>query len=121
MKAIRGAIAVVNNSPEAVEAASVKLIRQICQANNLTEQDITMLIFSATDDLSVAYPAQFVRKAGFGQLPMLCLQEMKVEGSLEGCLRVLALVNKDLPICTHVYLGEARKLRPDWAGESNGI
>lgn len=120
MKAIRGAIAVVKNCPAAMEAASVKLVRQICMANNLTEQDFTMLIFSATTDLNTAYPAQFVRKAGFSQLPMLCLQEMEVDGSLEGCLRVLALVNKDLPVCTHVYLGEARNLRPDWAGESGG-
>lgn len=120
MKALRGAIAPVNNMPEAIGNAAVNMVTQLCQANNLTEQDIVMMIFSATRDIYSAYPAEFIRRAGFSQVPMLCLQEMEVEGSIRGCIRVMVLINRDLPVSVHVYLGEARQLRPDLAGDCNG-
>jgi chorismate mutase len=43
------------------------------------------------------------------------MQEMAVAGSLPRCVRVLALWNSELPAerIRHVYLGQARTLRPD--------
>ena len=42
-------------------------------------------------------------------------QEVDVEGSLPMCIRVLLLVDIDVSQrdVVHIYLGEAKKLRPD--------
>jgi len=119
MKAIRGAIATVTNQAGPIGDAARILVEQICASNNLTPQDFVMLLFSCTKDLDAAYPAPAVREAGFSQVPLMCLQEMQVNQSLPGCIRVLALVRPDLPIISHVYLGEATRLRPDWVGDNH--
>jgi len=49
---------------------------------------------------------------------MLCVQEQKVDNSLSQCIRILVLV-EDMPVASHVYIGEARRLRPDWVGETD--
>lgn len=113
MKAVRGAIAPVNNNALAIQDAAATLFNSLCVANGITADDILMLLFTATSDLTAAYPAKGVRLAGYPQLPMLCLQEMEVQDSLRGCLRVLAVLDRNLPAVKHVYLGEAKFLRPD--------
>ncbi len=80
-------------------------------------EEVAAVIFTASPDLDAAYPAQAAREMGWNQVPMLCVQEMAVVGSLPRCIRVLVLWNTDLPPerIRHVYLGQARNLRPDWA------
>jgi chorismate mutase len=52
---------------------------------------------------------------GWVNVPLLCMQEMAVAGSLPRCIRVLVLWNTDLPPdqIRHMYLDRARALRPD--------
>jgi chorismate mutase len=47
------------------------------------------------------------------------MQEMDVKGSLAKCIRVLILceTDKQKDEMVHVYLREARSLRPDWVKE----
>ncbi|MBP7603818.1 MAG: chorismate mutase, partial [Spirochaetes bacterium] len=47
--------------------------------------------------------------------PLMCTREIPVPGSLPLCVRVLLHVNSDRPQedIIHLYLREARKLRPD--------
>jgi len=119
MKTIRGAVAPVANEADAIGKAAVQLVNTLCQANGVEGREIVFLLFSATRDLDAAYPAKAVRQAGFSQVPMFCVQEMDVQGSLPACLRVLALVSKDLTTISHIYLGEARQLRRDLCGDDN--
>jgi len=51
---------------------------------------------------------------GMTSIPMMCLQEMEVKGSLSHCIRVTVFTNlsEDKEV-KHVYLKEAKKLRPD--------
>lgn len=116
MMSIRGAVAPVKNTAETIGQAALDLITQICKANQITAEDIILLLFTCTQDLTSAYPAKAVRESGFTQVPMLCVQEMKVENSLSGCIRVLMLVD-NLKVANHVYLGEAKELRRDWVGD----
>lgn len=116
MKAIRGAIAPVENRAEAIGQKALALFRQVCQANSIGPDQVVLLIFTCTQDLTVAYPAKALREAGYTQIPMLCVQEQKVDNSLAQCIRILVLV-EDMPTISHVYMGEARALRPDWVGE----
>lgn len=115
IKAIRGAIAIEKNEAEAIYEGTKSLLLQIVEANNLAVKDIVNITFSATTDLTAAYPAKALRDLGWINVPMLCVQEMNVPGSLPFCLRVMLLANwdKEDQDVKHVYLGEAKNLRPD--------
>ena len=114
-RGIRGAISVDANTPEAIATATSELLERIVAANDVTLEDVTSVIFTATPDLNATYPARAARGLGWVSTPFLCVQEMQVAGSLPHCLRVLLLWNTDkLPNqIRHVYLGEAWVLRPD--------
>jgi chorismate mutase len=112
--AIRGAIAPVDNSRMGIAKAARTIFTAVVEANGLTEADLIALIFTATQDLTRAYPAQGVRQLGYNQLPMLCLTEMAVEESLPHTLRIMILTQNRLDCPRHIYLDEAQQLRPDW-------
>lgn len=116
-KAIRGAISVEENTEESVITNTKILMEKIIEDNKLVMENIVSVIFSVTKDLTKIYPAKVAREIGFSNVPLMCLQEMYVEYSLEKCIRVLITINSEenLPI-KHVYLKKAGKLRPDIQG-----
>jgi len=115
-RGIRGATCAESNTAEAILNATRELLERIIAANDVHTGDVAAVIFTASPDLDAAYPAQAAREMGWTQVPMLCVQEMAVAGSLPRCIRVLILWNTDRPAerIRHVYLREARQLRPDW-------
>ena len=118
LRGIRGAASVASNTKEEIWQTAKTLVTKIMSMNGLKADDIGALIFSSTKDLNVAFPSTGLRQLkSFRLVPLFDAQETDVEGSLPMCIRVLLLVDTDLTpenIC-HVYLGEARKLRPDLA------
>lgn len=112
---IRGATTVDVNEANAIIAATRELLEQIVAANGLSMETVASAIFTTTSDLDAAYPARAAREMGWVHVPLLCMQEMSVTGSLPRCIRVLVLWNTDLSPdrIRHVYLGKARVLRPD--------
>jgi chorismate mutase len=56
---------------------------------------------------------------GLDQSPLLCAHEMSVPGALSMVVRVMAHINSTKPAgrIHHVYLRNARELRPEWARE----
>ncbi len=115
MRAIRGAITVSENSErEILDAASI-LFRKIVEENNLSEEEIVSVIFSATKDLNAAFPARAVRELGYKYVPLLDVCEMDVDGALPMTIRVIIFVNREAALkeIKHVYLRGAAKLRPD--------
>jgi chorismate mutase len=119
-RGIRGATTVNANREETIIGATRQLLEQIVTANGLAAEDVASVIFTATPDLNAAYPARAAREMGWVHVPLLCMQEMAVPGSLEQCVRVLVLWNTDRPPdqIRHVYLGRARALRPDLVREA---
>ena len=119
-RGIRGAISVDANRAEAIITATRELLEQIVAANDLHPAAIASVIFTATPDLDAAYPARAARDMGWVDPPLLCVQEMAVVDSLPRCIRVLIHCNTDKPPgqLRHVYLGQARTLRPDLVEES---
>lgn len=116
VRGIRGAVCVSQDEPAAVLEATEKLLKAIIEANpELVVEDIACGIFTTTNDLSAAYPAQAAREMGWGAVPMICSQEIPVPGGLSRCIRVLLQWNTELPQneIHHVYLGSAARLRPD--------
>ena len=115
LRGIRGAITVEENTADAILSATRTLLEQIATANALHVDDIASVIFTATADLDAAYPAVVAREMGWVHTPLICMQEMKVQGSLPRCIRVLIHWNTECAPgdVKHIYLREAQKLRPD--------
>ena len=116
MRTIRGAVVAESDQPEAILGATRELLQTILEANpTLQPHDLASAFFSVTGDLHSAYPARAARQLGWTQVPMMCMQEIEVPGSLARCIRVLLHWNVDLPqeSIHHVYLGAAATLRPD--------
>lgn len=118
LRGIRGAITAEENQTEAILKATRQLLESIQEANpGLHPEDISSVIFTVTDDLNAAYPAEAARQLGWSQVPLLCTREIPVPGGLGFCIRVLLHWNTELEQkdVRHVYLGKAAGLRPDLA------
>lgn len=116
VRGIRGATVAEADNPEAIYTATTELLEAILAANpDLQLDELASAIFTVTDDLSTAYPATAARRFGWTQVPMLCAREIPVPGGLQRCIRLLLHWNTELNPAeiTHVYLGEAARLRPD--------
>ena len=113
-RGIRGAISVEANTREAILGATRELLQEMMKANGLVLKDIACAIFTATPDLNAEFPAAGARELGWNEVPLLCGQEMEVPGALPRCLRVLLLANTNRRAedMAHVYLKEAKALRP---------
>ena len=87
--------------------------------NGITEFDeIVSAIFTTSPDLTSTFPAEAARALGMKLVPLLCASEIAVPtASVPRCIRVLLHVNTDKKQVeiVHVYLRDAKRLRPDMA------
>lgn len=116
MRGIRGATTVEHDTKEEIWQAAREMVEEILQLNDLQAEDIGAVFFSATDDITAAFPAGGARHLpGFDMVPLFDARQMAVEDSLERCIRVLLLVDteKSQREIQHVYLNGAVVLRPD--------
>lgn len=116
MRGIRGATTVNADEKDEILAATRELLEAILASNpDLKTGDIASVIFTVTEDLASAFPAQAARDLSWTLVPMMCAREIPVPGSLSRVIRVLIHWNTDLTQSEikHVYLREAVKLRPD--------
>lgn len=115
LRGIRGAITVKENTASAIAEAVTELLQTLRAENGFSLEDVAGVFFTATPDLNADFPAAAARQAGWDQVPLLCAVEMDVPGALGRCIRVLVLVNTDRrqEEMNHVYLRDARSLRPD--------
>jgi chorismate mutase len=116
VRGIRGATSVPEDSPAVILAATREMLEEIIQANRIEDfSDIASAIFTTTPDLTSTFPAEAARAMGMRLVPLLCASEIAVPQSLPRCIRVLLHLNTDKrpEQIVHVYLGEAKKLRPD--------
>ena len=116
MRGIRGAATVESDTKEEIWRTAQKLIKEIVEKNKIEAEQIGAMIFSSTEDLKSAFPTAGVRQLPeFALVPLFDTRQIAVEDSLTKCIRVLILAETDKnqkEIC-HVYLGGAKKLRPD--------
>ena len=116
VRGIRGATTVTENTATAMTDAVHELLSEIEAHNLFQPQDIVCVFFTVTTDLNAIFPAAAARKRpGWDRVPLMDLQQMYVEGSLERCIRVLIQVNTTVPqsAIVHRYLHQAKALRPD--------
>jgi chorismate mutase len=105
------------DQPDEIIAAARELLVAILDANpTLNTADIASALFTVTDDLRSAFPAEAARELGWHQVPLMCAREIPVPGSQPRCIRVLIHWNTELE--QHeihpAYLGEAASLRTDF-------
>lgn len=115
-RGIRGAITVTEDSPKAIEDATVKLLSKIIESNNVEIENISHILFTLTKDLKSAFPAKFARENfDIKYVPLMNVNELDVDGSLKKCLRILMVVNtsKTQSEINHIYLEGASVLRLD--------
>jgi chorismate mutase len=119
-RAIRGATTVESDTPEQIRRATRELLETIVARNGITSADVISAIFTVTHDLTSEFPAHAARELGWLDVPLLCTLEIPVPGSLVRCIRVLLHVETEGSRAgiRHVYLHDARTLRPDLAGET---
>ncbi|MGB9812289.1 MAG: chorismate mutase [Thermovenabulum sp.] len=115
VRGIRGAITVNSNTKEEVINATKELLQEMIKENEVAIDDICFILFSATEDIDAAFPAQAARELGMENVPLLDFAQMKVKGALKSCIRILMVFNSDkkLEEIKHIYLREAKRLRPD--------
>ncbi len=93
------------------------LLEAVLERNGLTPEDLISVWFTATPDLRSDFPAAAARRLGITDVPLICAQELAVEGAMPRVVRILAHIETELPrsAVTHVYLGAAAALRKDIA------
>ena len=120
--AVRGAVQVSENGRVAIWDASARLVGEIMKINSIREEDIVSIVFSLTEDLTKGNPAAGLRRMGFADVPLFCLQEARMVGGMPRVIRVLLSFEaphrgwwkrlaRRRPV--PVYLDGAVKLRPD--------
>ncbi len=119
IRGVRGATSVFANTKEEILIQTGYLLEQLMKANDMTADNVASIFFSLTEDLNAEFPAIAARKLGFSNTPLLCLHEVNVPGSLPRCIRVLVHLNSDRAQSDikHVYLNDAKTLRPEFAGD----
>jgi chorismate mutase len=118
VRAARGAIVVVHDDVETVLDGTERLLAAVLERNEVERDDIISVLFTVTDDLRSAFPAEAARRMGLGRVPLMCAQEIPVEGSMPSVIRLLAHFHSErtLEEIAHVYLDGAESLRDDLDG-----
>ena len=116
VRGLRGATTVDQNVAAEILAATQELLRELLSANGITTyEEIVSAVFTTTPDVNAVFPAEAARSLGMSQVPLLCASEIAVPNSMPRCIRILLHVNTDQlqSAMKHVYLREAKRLRPD--------
>jgi chorismate mutase len=115
VRAARGAIVSSDVSAEGVLGSTERLLAALLDRNGIALDDLISILFTATDDLNSAFPAEAARRMGFGLVPLMCAREIPVEGSLRSVIRVLIhfYTDGEMDEIVHVYLDGAESLRDD--------
>ena len=117
MRAIRGATQLDSDDRDHLLVSVEELIREIFSQNDVDTDKLVSMILTATPDLHSEFPALAARQLGIGDVPLLCAQEIDVDGAMPRVIRVMLHIESDLPRSEirHVYLRGAAALRRDLA------
>ncbi|CQR46687.1 Chorismate mutase AroH [Paraliobacillus sp. PM-2] len=120
IRGVRGATTVTTNEKSEILNNTAVLVKDMIDKNNIIPENVASVFVSVTAELNAAFPAKSIRELeGWNYVPVMCMQEIDVPGSLDNCIRVMITVNtttKQSEI-QHIYHHEAKKLRPDLMNE----
>jgi chorismate mutase len=115
VRALRGATTLDVDERSHVLERTGELVTTLLARNGLEPDDLISIVFTATDDVHSAFPAEAAREAGIRHVPLLCARELDIDGSVARCVRILvhAYSERGPADLRHVYLHGARQLRTD--------
>ncbi len=115
LRGIRGAVQAAADTPDAIDAATRDLLREMVRRNEVAPEGLLAIWFTQTPDLTAAHAAASARALGWRHVPLLGAQEAPVAGQMERVVRALMLADLDVNHggVRHVYLGATRELRED--------
>lgn len=118
VRALRGATTIDEDTREHLHDRVIALLEAMFERNAIDHDQLISVIFTATADINSAFPAEAARKCGLGDVPLLCAQELTIEGGEPRCIRVLVHLESGTSRADlhHVYLEGARGLRDDLPG-----
>lgn len=114
-RGVRGATTIASDDKELVLKATRELLALMIRLNDIDSTEVASAIFTTTPDIVAVFPATAARQLGWLDVPLMCAHEISVPGSLGLCIRIMLHwnTNKSQQEIQHVYLHEARTLRPD--------
>jgi chorismate mutase len=115
VRALRGATRVDADTREQVTQRVQALVTTMLDRNSVVKDDLISIVITATDDIHSMFPAEAARGCGLGDVPLLCAQELDIDGMPPLCIRVLMHLATDKPRAElhHVYLEGTGVLRDD--------
>ncbi|MYW10560.1 chorismate mutase [Streptomyces sp. SID2563] len=117
VRAVRGAVQLDRDEAGHLHEQVGALLTAVLESNELVADDLISIWFTATPDLHSDFPAAAARSLGITDVPLICAQELDIEGAMPRVVRVLAHVETYLSKAeiNHVYLGATAALRKDIA------
>ncbi|MFD1065244.1 chorismate mutase [Oceanobacillus locisalsi] len=115
-RGVRGATTVENNTANEIIEHTRTLVLEMAENNQIQPEDVSHAFISVTKEVDAAFPAKALREIdGWKYVPVMCMQEIDVPGSLPNCIRIMMIVNTDTAQkeVVHTFQREAVKLRPD--------
>ncbi|MHB8670010.1 MAG: chorismate mutase [Acidimicrobiales bacterium] len=118
VRALRGATTVEVDSAQQVHDRVTALLEEMLARNAVHHEDLISIVFTATEDVTSAFPAAAARAMGLGDVPLLCARELSVDTGTPRCIRVLMhlTTQRTRAELRHVYLEGAQGLRDDLPG-----
>jgi chorismate mutase len=115
LRALRGATTIDVDEVSHLTERMVELFTELFERNAIDHDDVVSIIFTATDDIRCTFPATAARTFGLGDVPLICAQELDVEGGTPLCVRVLIHLEtqRERGELHHVYQHGALGLRDD--------
>ena len=113
--ALRGAITLERDEREHLLDRVQRLLTEMLERNDVAHDDVISILFTATPDVHSVFPAVAARQMGLGDVPLICAQELDIEGAMPLCIRIMMHLEtgRTRAELRHVYLEQARSLRDD--------
>ncbi|MFI8438775.1 chorismate mutase [Streptomyces sp. NPDC079020] len=117
VRAVRGAVQLERDEAGHMDEQVGALLTAVLERNSLGADDLISIWFTATPDLHSDFPAAAARGLGIVDVPLICAQELDIDGAMPRVVRILAHVETPLSRAAiqHVYLGATATLRKDIA------
>lgn len=116
IRGVRGATTVSGNNESEIITATEELVEKLIELNQIQPDTVASVFISTTEDIDAVFPAKALRNfTGWTYVPVMCMREIPVPNSLKQCIRIMMHVNTNQTqdAINHVYLREAKVLRPD--------
>lgn len=113
VRAIRGATQLQADVADELHEAVAELVQAMISNNELDQDDLISIFFTATPDLHCGFPAAAAHSLGLTDVPLMCAQEIAVPGAMPMVVRVMMHVQTDRPKAQiwHPYLRGTDALR----------